>query len=188
MTVAGRLPRFHLSTAVAMMLAASGIVYLNTLPVWHYTGAESGQELFEISGYGWPCEIYSTGLFYGHFREPAVSAASIVCNVLALILIAGYTGLLCEWRRLVSPPLKRGLVWGTALGLIAGGLWFGWLCFVSGLPVISPVSLSIGFKPWWQNWRSAAVLFLFAGAVMGTLQMVCSRFRPWKIGSKHWWN
>ncbi len=184
----GHLKKLRLSTVVALVFVACGVIYLNTLPVWHYAGEQNGQELFEISGYGWPCEIYSTGLFNGPFREPSISVGAIACNIMFLVLVVGYAGLIAEWRRLDSVPLKRGIVWGTVLGLILGGLLFVSLCSIADMPVISPVSLSIVFKPWWQNWRSAIVVLLFVGTLVGVLQGLSSKFRPVKCERRCWWN
>ncbi|MCY3018880.1 MAG: hypothetical protein NTW87_07625 [Planctomycetota bacterium] len=60
--------QFSLATAIVMMFAAGGVMYLNTLPLWHYSGKQNGQKVFEIIGYGWPCLVYDTGLS----EEPAL--------------------------------------------------------------------------------------------------------------------
>jgi len=168
--------QFHLSTAVVMMFAAGGGVYLNTLPIWHYSGERNGQEVFEISGYGWPCVVYDTGMFYGPFRQPSWRWSGPACNLVFMALVAGYVGMLCEWRD-IARWLRRGLVLSTLLGLLLGGLWFGWLYVVSNLPVMTPVSLSIGFKPGWQNWRSGAVVFIVVVFLALMEQAIASRFR-----------
>jgi hypothetical protein len=68
------------------------------------------------------------------------------------------------------PNWKKGL----RSGLVAGGvifiLTFAFTIFLSTLPAISPVSLSIALRPWWKlnNWIIcfifASPFFLFFGA------------------------
>lgn len=175
-------------TGVVWMFVAGGVLFLNLLPILHYAGESNGEEVFENTGYGWPFQIYSTGLFYGPFKEPSLSLAAVGGNLIILILLLIYIRTFCEWQQIESRVLKKGIIWATASGLILGGVWFGWLCFISSLPVISPVSLSIGFKPWWQNWRSATVVSMGTGFVVGFLQALRSLIRPEDLKRRFWWN
>ena len=55
------------------------------------------------------------------------------------------------------------------LAAIGGLFAVGWLlaCFwLSRLPVVSPVSLSLSFRPWWRYWEFGVVLFLFPVVVI----------------------
>ncbi|MCY3020743.1 MAG: hypothetical protein NTW87_17130 [Planctomycetota bacterium] len=168
--------QFHLSTAVVMMFAAGGVMYLNALPIWHYAGEQNGQEEFEISGYGWPCVVYDTGMSYGPMRQPSWKWSGPACNVVFMALVAAYVGMLCEWRN-IARWLRRGLLVSTLLGLLFGGLCF-WLFYaISTTPVVSLVSLSITFKPGWQNWRSGAAVFVVVVFVVLMQQASDSKLR-----------
>ncbi|HLX59882.1 MAG TPA: hypothetical protein VKX17_01250 [Planctomycetota bacterium] len=167
----------RLSTAIVLMFAAGACIYLNTLPILHYAGEISGKEIFEISGYGWPCRVWDTGLFYGPFRNPSWEWTAILFNVFFAALIAGWVIMLCEWRHYASLTLKRGVFWGTLLGLILGCLWFCMVAFIALMPVISPVSFSIVYKPWWQNWRSATVVAAFVALIVIIIKLARGRLR-----------
>jgi hypothetical protein len=54
------------------------------------------------------------------------------------------------------------------------GLWFLSCCFVASQPAVTDVSLSLAFRPWWSNWKSALVVFFVVFvlvAMLKTLQM-----------------
>lgn len=70
---------------------------------------------------------------------------------------------------------KRGLVVGGILGVIAGALWFAWCCVLASLPAVTPVSLSLLFRPWWRNWRSALIVAGIFGILFGTLAAIRPR-------------
>ena len=62
--------------------------------------------------------------------------------------------------------LTQRLVVLTLAGLLLSAAWLG-LCFwLSRLPAISPVSLSLAFQPWWRYWNVAAVLFFLPFLVL----------------------
>jgi hypothetical protein len=69
------------------------------------------------------------------------------------------------------PNFNKGVVVGLVAGFVAAMLVFG-LCFwTSTLEAVTPVSLSMSFRPWWResNWLAALVAFLSAGLVFGVL-------------------
>jgi hypothetical protein len=71
----------------------------------------------------------------------------------------------------MSPNFKKGVVVGPVADFAAAMLAFA-LCFwTSTLPAVTPVSLSLSFRPWWQesNCLAALVAFLSAGLVFGIL-------------------
>jgi hypothetical protein len=70
---------------------------------------------------------------------------------------------------------KTRTVLGNLLGLILGGLWFCWLAFIATMPVVTDVSISIVFKPWWQNWRSATVVATFAALFVTGIEFAKQR-------------
>jgi hypothetical protein len=149
-----------------MMFVAGGVVWLNTLPIWHYAGEQNGEELFEIFGYGWPCRVSATGLSWRSSCLPSLDWVAVGLNLLFLAFITIYVATLLEWPR-ISPAAKAGLAFGPIIGSVASARWFAVAYFAASLPAVTAVSFSIGFKPGWQNWRSAVVVFLLAGLVMG---------------------
>jgi len=67
-----------------------------------------------------------------------------------------------NWKR----GVKQGLIASTVIFIIT----FAFSIFISRLPAISPVSLSMSFRPWWRlsNWVFSFIFgftaFLFFGA------------------------
>jgi hypothetical protein len=47
----------------------------------------------------------------------------------------------------------------TLVGLVLATSWFAFCYWLSQLPVVSPVSLSLSVQPWWKYWPIAAGLF-----------------------------
>jgi hypothetical protein len=158
----------HLSTAVVMMVCAGVLLKLNLLPVWHFSGQEAGSDLFEITGYGWPFKYSDTGLFYGPFRPPSFSLVKVCCNALVALLLVLYAAIVAEWRKLPY-CVARGVFIGSVFGLILGIMCFSCLALSAMGPVLSDVSFSIVFKPWWQNWRSAFTVFMIVSPIVGTI-------------------
>jgi hypothetical protein len=68
------------------------------------------------------------------------------------------------------PNWKRGVIYGFIAGGIIFILSFAYTIFLSTLPAISPVSLSVALRPWWKlnNWIISLIFvspfFLFFGA------------------------
>ena len=67
---------------------------------------------------------------------------------------------------------RRGIIAGCIVGSVLGLAWFLWCCVISTLPALSPVSLSLAFRPWLGNWESAFVIFLIVVS-LGFLAGVC---------------
>jgi hypothetical protein len=74
------------------------------------------------------------------------------------------------------PNWRKGALFGMTAGLTLASAWMGWMVFVSTLPVVSPVSISVAFSPWWRasNWVSAGFVFV----VVGGITMILVAFRP----------
>ena len=70
------------------------------------------------------------------------------------------------------PDLDHGFRVGILTGLIAGLLWFIFCCWAASLPAVSPVSLSLAFRPWWTNGKSALAVFVFFFTVIGFLAAI----------------
>jgi hypothetical protein len=163
-----------------MMFVASTVVWLNTLPIWHYEGEANGEELFEIVGYGWPFRVCTIGLSWGASWLPPLNWVSVGLNLLFMILVTAYVATLLEWRW-ISPAARGGLVLGSIVGVLVSATWFVGAYIVSSLPAVTEVSLSIGFKPGWQNWRSASAVFIIVGLVglvVGWARWFVPRGRP----------
>jgi hypothetical protein len=69
---------------------------------------------------------------------------------------------------------RKSLVVGGIVGAVTASLWFGLCCWISTLEAATDVSLSLAFRPWWDNWRSSAVVF----AVAGTSAAIIAALRP----------
>ena len=67
------------------------------------------------------------------------------------------------------PDFKHGVAVGIISGFIAGVLWFLLCCWVASLPAVTDVSLSLAFRPWWSNWKSALVVFAVVFVLMGLI-------------------
>jgi hypothetical protein len=67
------------------------------------------------------------------------------------------------------PNIKKGILWCFIVGGIIGGGYFGFCWWVSTLPPVSKVSLSLALRPWWKNWSMALFLFIVTGVPVGIL-------------------
>jgi hypothetical protein len=47
------------------------------------------------------------------------------------------------------------LVVAGIVGIVGATMWMALCYWISSLPVISPVSLSLAFTPWWRHWQVA---------------------------------
>jgi len=56
---------------------------------------------------------------------------------------------------------RKPFIIGGAVGLALAGIWFIFCYAMSLMPAVSPVSLSIAFRPWWQYWYVSVGLFLW---------------------------
>ena len=76
----------------------------------------------------------------------------------------------------------KAVLAGIVGGTLAGSLSFVWLLHVSTLPVLSPVSLSLAFRPWTKCIAPSIVV----GLVVFVLAFVPVWFRagPQRSGSK----
>ncbi|MFH1732264.1 MAG: hypothetical protein ABIF82_11530 [Planctomycetota bacterium] len=67
------------------------------------------------------------------------------------------------------PNIARGLKAGLIGGGLVGLLWFLVRCWAASLSAPTPVSLSLAFRPWQQNWPGALVVFAAGFLVIGAL-------------------
>ena len=69
------------------------------------------------------------------------------------------------------PNAKRGAKAGLICGSIAAAAWFAFCCCVAARPAVTPVSLSLAFRPWWRvtNWLSAFGVFVVTCLTVGPL-------------------
>ena len=69
------------------------------------------------------------------------------------------------------PNWRRGAIVGFIAGLTLAVAWIGWLGFVSTLPTVSPVALSLAVSPWYRasNWESAGFVFVTVGGFVTLL-------------------
>ena len=47
----------------------------------------------------------------------------------------------------------------AAVGAVGATMWMALCYWISSLPVVSPVSLSLAFTPWWRHWQIAVGFF-----------------------------
>ena len=78
------------------------------------------------------------------------------------------------------PDIKKGIRWGLIVGGVIGAAWFALACWLSTLPAVTDVSLSLTMRPWWKNWSTALFFFLVTGVPVGIL----AAFRPDVRGHK----
>lgn len=76
--------------------------------------------------------------------------------------------------RVKYPDIKKGVRWCCIVGGVVGSVSFGLACWLSTIPPVSDVSLSLALRPWWSNWSSALFLALVTGLPVGIL----AAFRP----------
>jgi hypothetical protein len=72
------------------------------------------------------------------------------------------------------PDIKKGIRWCLIVGGVIGAAWFALACWLSTLPAVTDVSLSLALRPWWKNWSTALFFFLVTGLPVGIL----AAFRP----------
>ncbi len=65
----------------------------------------------------------------------------------------------------MQQPQKRTIGLAFLIGLLLAASWFGACYWLSRLPVISVVSLSLAFRPWWRHWQIAALLLFLPGSL-----------------------
>ena len=70
--------------------------------------------------------------------------------------------------------LRLGLIWffGTTVFCTIGWLALCW--WVSTLPAVTDVSLSLAFCPWWRHWEGG----LFVGFLLGIITGMFATFHP----------
>jgi len=56
--------------------------------------------------------------------------------------------------------LQRPIVVSLSIGAMLAASWFLMCAWLGSLPVISDVSLSLAFRPWWRHWPFAIAIFL----------------------------
>jgi hypothetical protein len=84
------------------------------------------------------------------------------------------------------PNIKKGLRWCCIVGGGVGSLWFGLTCWLSTIPPVTEVSLSLALRPWWKwsNWSTALFLALITGLPVGILAAFRPNFRDTKQKEK----
>jgi hypothetical protein len=65
------------------------------------------------------------------------------------------------------PNYNKGLRWGLGCGFVCAALWFANCYFISTLPAISEVSLSLAFQPWWRHWLAGVIIFVIVSIIVG---------------------
>ena len=71
------------------------------------------------------------------------------------------------------------LTTGALGGIIVGGGWFAWICYISTFPAVSPVSLSLSFRPWYRtgNWVAGGIAAVLGFCFFAVLARVI-RYKP----------
>jgi hypothetical protein len=72
------------------------------------------------------------------------------------------------------PNIKKDVRWCCMVGGTVGLVWFGFSCWLSTIPPVSEVSISLALRPWWSNWRPGLFFALLTGLPVGIL----AAFRP----------
>jgi hypothetical protein len=152
--------RFSLNTALKLMFVGALLVWANTQPAlnfypYPYTENSYGffttveSEVYTREGYGWP-------VVWMHPEVPTgVSWGNLAINLFVAVFVLALSGIFFEAKH-----WKKWLALLLALGF---GCFIFIACYAfASSPVISPVSLSRNFKPWWQNWRISGVAFVLA--------------------------
>lgn len=67
--------------------------------------------------------------------------------------------------------LKRQILGSFAIGALFVAGWFLLCAEVASLPVISDVSLSLAFRPWWRLWPVTVALFLMPLLALSTFHI-----------------
>jgi hypothetical protein len=138
--------RFHLSTAILLSLLVAVVMMLNFCPEWR---GNEDTETYRKIGYGWPLTIVLVEDQDNH----RILASGIVFNltVCAILLLVAFIS------------LEKGLPCTRSVGiqvllfaLFFSVLWSG-VCLILWQAGWPP-----WIFPWWQNWRSVAVVFLVA--------------------------
>ena len=139
--------RVHFSTLIALFLATSAFLGLQFIPILRLSQiTEHYEEVFSTIGWGWPSLCVDTQEIYWQY---------LLLNALILLFIL--TWLYFQFQK----PLKLRpayLVFCIAITVF----WFLVAILAAAGPVISAVSFSLMWKPWWQNWRSTLFVFLFS--------------------------
>ena len=60
------------------------------------------------------------------------------------------------------------------VGGVIGAAWFGLCWWLSTIPPVTEVSISLSLRPWWSNWSSGLFFALVTGLPAGIL----AAFRP----------
>jgi hypothetical protein len=66
-----------------------------------------------------------------------------------------------RWPEKQKSAATRNFLFAVAIGALLSCGWFVPCAWIGSLPVISPVSLSLAFQPWWRYWGMGVIL-LFA--------------------------
>jgi hypothetical protein len=74
------------------------------------------------------------------------------------------------------PNYKKALRWGLISGFVCTALWFANCYFISKLPAVSEVSLSLAFQPWWRHWLAGIVIFIAVSIVVGLIAILRPNF------------
>jgi hypothetical protein len=68
----------------------------------------------------------------------------------------------------MNPTLKKPTVVGSLGGVAASASVFAFCIWASTWDAVSPVSLTLSFRPWWRasNWIAAALSFAVVAVVL----------------------
>jgi hypothetical protein len=68
--------------------------------------------------------------------------------------------------------LRLGVIWFCATPVVCTLGWLALCWWVSTLPAVTDVSLSLAFRPWWRHWEGG----LFVGFLLGIVTGVFATF------------
>ena len=69
--------------------------------------------------------------------------------------------------------LQRPIFGSLSIGVMLAAGWFLLCAWVESLPVISDVSLSLAFRPWWRHWPFAVAIFLMPLLSFAAFRLRC---------------